>query len=45
MILRWFGALLMEIAAPGQALPHLDATVLTRNVRDFELTPVRIETY
>lgn len=24
---------------------HLDATVLTRNVRDFELTPVRIETY
>jgi predicted nucleic acid-binding protein len=24
---------------------HLDATVLTRNVRDFELTPVRVETY
>jgi predicted nucleic acid-binding protein len=24
---------------------HLDAAVLTRNVRDFELTPVRIETY
>lgn len=24
---------------------HLDATVLTRNVRDFELTPVRLETY
>lgn len=24
---------------------HLDAIVLTRNVRDFELTPVRIETY
>lgn len=24
---------------------QLDATVLTRNVRDFELTPVRIETY
>jgi predicted nucleic acid-binding protein len=24
---------------------HLDATVLTRNVRDFALTPVRIETY
>lgn len=24
---------------------HLGATVLTRNVRDFELTPVRIETY
>ena len=23
----------------------LDAAVLTRNVRDFELTPVRIETY
>jgi predicted nucleic acid-binding protein len=23
----------------------LDAVVLTRNVRDFELTPVRIETY
>ena len=23
----------------------LDATLLTRNVRDFELTPVRIETY
>jgi len=24
---------------------HLDAAVLTRNVRDFSLTPVRIETY
>jgi len=24
---------------------HLDAVVLTRNVRDFELTPVRVETY
>jgi predicted nucleic acid-binding protein len=24
---------------------HLDAAVLTRNVRDFELTPARIETY
>lgn len=24
---------------------HLDAAVLTRNVRDFELTPVRVETY
>jgi predicted nucleic acid-binding protein len=24
---------------------HLHAAVLTRNVRDFELTPVRIETY
>lgn len=24
---------------------HLDATVLTRNVRDFALTPARIETY
>jgi predicted nucleic acid-binding protein len=24
---------------------HLDAAVLTRNVRDFALTPVRIETY
>lgn len=24
---------------------ELDAAVLTRNVRDFELTPVRIETY
>ena len=24
---------------------HLDATVLTRNVRDFALTPVRVETY
>lgn len=24
---------------------QLDATVLTRNVRDFALTPVRIETY
>lgn len=24
---------------------HLDATVLTRNMRDFELTPARIETY
>lgn len=24
---------------------HLHATVLTRNVRDFELTPVRLETY
>jgi predicted nucleic acid-binding protein len=23
----------------------LDAVVLTRNVRDFELTPVRVETY
>lgn len=23
----------------------LEATVLTRNVRDFELTPVRVETY
>jgi predicted nucleic acid-binding protein len=23
----------------------LDATVLTRNIRDFELTPVRVETY
>lgn len=23
----------------------LDATVLTRNVRDFELTPVRVESY
>jgi predicted nucleic acid-binding protein len=24
---------------------HLDAAVLTRNVRDFALTPVRVETY
>lgn len=24
---------------------HLDAAVLTRNLRDFELTPVRVETY
>ncbi len=24
---------------------HLSATVLTRNVRDFALTPVRVETY
>lgn len=24
---------------------HLDAAVLTRNIRDFALTPVRIETY
>lgn len=24
---------------------HLDAAVLTRNIRDYELTPVRIETY
>jgi predicted nucleic acid-binding protein len=24
---------------------HLDAAVLTRNVRDFDLTPVRVETY
>jgi len=24
---------------------HLNATVLTRNVRDFALTPVRVETY
>jgi predicted nucleic acid-binding protein len=24
---------------------HLQAFVLTRNVRDFELTPVRVETY
>ncbi|CAN5526797.1 hypothetical protein BH20CHL7_BH20CHL7_18910 [soil metagenome] len=24
---------------------HLGATVLTRNVRDFSLTPVRVETY
>ena len=24
---------------------HSDATVLTRNVRDFALTPVRVETY
>ena len=24
---------------------HLGAVVLTRNVRDFELTPVRVETY
>ncbi len=24
---------------------HLDASVLTRNVRDFALTPVRVETY
>lgn len=24
---------------------HLGATVLTRNVRDFALTPVRVETY
>lgn len=24
---------------------HLDATVLTRDVRDFALTPVRVETY
>jgi predicted nucleic acid-binding protein len=24
---------------------HLDAAVLTRNVRDYELTPVRVETY
>lgn len=24
---------------------HLGAAVLTRNIRDFELTPVRIETY
>ena len=24
---------------------HLDATVVTRNVRDFALTPVRVETY
>jgi predicted nucleic acid-binding protein len=24
---------------------HLDATVLTRNVRDFELTPARVEVY
>jgi tRNA(fMet)-specific endonuclease VapC len=24
---------------------HLEATVLTRNIRDFELTPVRVERY
>jgi predicted nucleic acid-binding protein len=27
------------------AADSIDAAVLTRNVRDFELTPVRIETY
>lgn len=27
------------------AAASLDAAVLTRNVRDFELTPVRVETY
>lgn len=24
---------------------HVDATVLTRNIRDFELTPARVEVY
>lgn len=27
------------------AAHHVDAAVLTRNVRDFALTPVRVETY
>jgi predicted nucleic acid-binding protein len=32
-------------ALVAAAAEGVDATVLTRNVRDFQLTPVRIETY
>lgn len=35
----------LAAALIAAAAHHTDATVLTRNVRDFALTPVRVETY